>query len=243
MNTIGKLFADMDYVASLLNGPCRPCCGQHHCEPIRREWIDETASREVTEALGRLLPGGIPYMCRVIVEKNPDMNYGGVCVDSNEKRQRYFMVTVIPDTVFPYNSNYPLIHSMRSVALHCWEVIRATLAACTKDMLVLISKAPEPPILNNARIEWVSLYLGRKPYTGLARLSKQWKDPAEYDGHEDDVCLYKLREMDPDPLLQRLIEAYDSEYPEDVHGDGENEPCGGSPFILEEDPDDPAPAT
>ena len=239
MNSIDRLLNDMDYTTPLLNGPCRPGNGQRPCEPLRREWIDAKASEEVTKALDRLLPEGMPYICRVIVEKNPDMTYGGVCVDSNDKRQRYFLVTVIPDTVYPYNWNYPLIHCMRSVALHCWEIIRATLAACKEDMQVLIAKAPEPPILNNARIEWVSIYLGRKPYTGLTCLSKQWKDAAEYDGHEDDVCLYRPREMEPDPLLQKLVEAYDRDFPagSDISEDGGS--YSTPPLIVEEDDDEP----
>ncbi len=58
-------------------------------------------------------------------------------------------------------------------ALRCWDIIRAVLAACTKRMQVLLAKEPVPPILNNACIGWVSLYLGRKPYMGISKLSEQ----------------------------------------------------------------------
>ena len=71
MNSIDSLLNDMDYIASLLDGPCRPQDGQLPREPLRREWIDAKASEEVTKALDRLLPEGMPYICRVIVEKIP----------------------------------------------------------------------------------------------------------------------------------------------------------------------------
>ena len=150
---------------------------------------------------------------RDIVERNPDTLYGGTCVDANEKRLRYFVISVIPDTEFPFDYNYPLIHTMWMVSLHCWELIRAALGACTKEMQVLLAKNPVPPILNNARLEWVSLYLGREPYKGICKLSEQWVEAEDFDGIDADIHLYKVREKDDDPLLQKLIATYDADYP------------------------------
>lgn len=73
-------------------------------------------------------------------------------------------------------------------------------------------------MLNNARLEWVSLYLGRKPYRGISKLSQQWTEAETFDACESDVHLYKVRGMEPDSLLQRLIDAYDADYPEVNHG-------------------------
>lgn len=92
--------------------------------------------------------------------------------------------------------------------------VRATLAACTKEMQVLLAKNPVPPILNNALLEWVSLYLGRKEYAGITQLSEQWVEADEFDGIEGDVNLYKIREMTPDRVLQQLLDAYDKDYPQ-----------------------------
>ena len=82
-------------------------------------------------------------------------------------------------------------------------------------MRVLLANDPKPPILNNAVIEWVSLYLGRKPYEGISELSQQWLNTNEYDGNNMDIHLYKVREMERDALLQRLIDAYEVDFPED----------------------------
>lgn len=218
MKTI-ELLKDKTYAAELLNGLFTSMDGKPGFTPINPDWIDETASAGASEAFRRLLPDGIPYLTYILAERNPDSLYGGVCVDDNDKRMRYFLVSVIPDTDYPYDYSFPLIHEMWTVSLHCWELIRATLAACTKEMRVMISNNPVPPILNNAKIEWVSLYLGRKPYRGISRLSEQWAEAEEFDGYEVDVHLYKVREMEPTPLLQRLIDAYDADYPEVADGE------------------------
>ena len=54
----------------------------------------------------------------------------------------------------------------------------APLAASRKDMQVQIATEPIPPMLNNARLEWVSIYLGRKPYEGVIQLREQMVDEA-----------------------------------------------------------------
>ena len=72
------------------------------------------------------------------------------------------------------------------------------------EKLSHITDDPVPPILNNADIEWVSLYLGREPYRGISQLSEQWLDNKDFDGNEFDVHLYKIREMENscrDPVL------------------------------------------
>lgn len=214
MNHLTAILNDKDYIVDLLNGPCMPSNEkQEHNMPINPDWVDMEASASVTEAFHTLLPKGIPYQTYIIVERNPDTLYGGTCVDANEKRLRYFVISVIPDTEFPFDYSYPLIHTMWMVSLHCWELIRAALGACTKEMQVLLAKNPVPPILNNARLEWVSLYLGRKPYKGICKLSEQWVEAEDFDGIDADIHLYKVREKDDDPLLQKLIAAYDADYP------------------------------
>lgn len=173
MKHITELLKDKNFLVDLLNGSCAPKDLKNEGAPINPAWIDAEASVTVTEAFHNLLPRGIPYLNTIIVERNPDTLYEGTCVDANEKRLRYIVVSVIPDTEFPFDYSYPLIHELWVVGLHCWELTRATLAACTKQMQVLLAKNPVPPILNNARLEWVSLYLGREPYRGISRLSEQ----------------------------------------------------------------------
>ena len=184
---ISELMKDKAYVADLLNGPCVPRDETQDCAPLNPDWIDEETSTVATEAFHRLLPDGIPYLTYIIAERNPDTMYGSICVDDNAKRMRYFVVSIIPDTEHPYDYSFPLIHQMWTVSLHCWELIRATLAAATSDMRVMLANNPIPPILNNARIEWVSLYLGKQPYRGISRLSEQWTEAEDFDNCENDV--------------------------------------------------------
>ena len=223
MKTI-ELLKENSFISELLNGPCAPKDDKSDCAPINPAWIDQEMSEIITTAFHKLLPSDMPYLTYVLVERNPDSMYEGTCVDADEKRMRYFVISVIPDTEYPYDCSFPMIHQMWTLSLHCWEVIRATLAACTMDMRFRIATNPVPPILNNAKIEWVSLYLGRNPYRGISKLSEQWSCPEEYDGIEFDVHLYKIREMDTTPLLQRLVEAFDSDFPmpegEDIKGQG-----------------------
>ncbi len=106
MNHMTALLKDKDYIVDLLNGPCMPSNEKREHTPINPDWVDMEASASVTEAFHNLLPKGIPYQTYIIVERNPDTLYGGTCVDANEKRLRYFVISVIPDTEFPLSKQW-----------------------------------------------------------------------------------------------------------------------------------------
>ena len=57
MNNIEKLIMDRDYLIALLNGPCVPGTEEHVYSPLRREWIDEERTQNVTQAMKQLLLG------------------------------------------------------------------------------------------------------------------------------------------------------------------------------------------
>ena len=219
MSKISELLTDTAFVTDLLNGPCVPSDNEREFSPINPGWLDDELSAEATAAFGRLMPEELPYPSLILAERNPDALFDGVGVDDNEKRLRYIVITILPDTEFPFNYSYPLIHEFQIAGLVCWETIRAVLKACTKEMQVRLTGHPAPPILNSARIGWVSLYLGRKPYQGISRLSEQWAEAEDFEGTEADVRLYKVREMEENPLLTRLIEAYNADYPAETEGD------------------------
>lgn len=212
--SITELFRDKDFLVKLLNDHCPPRNSKDTGAPVNIDWIDMEASEQVTAAYHRLLPDGMPYLTYVIVERNPDTKFGGTCVDANEKRLRYIIVAVLPDTEFPFNYSFPLIHEMWQFALFCWDTIRATLAACTKEMQVLLVAELVPPILNSARIEWTTLYLGRIPYCGISKISEQYASAEDFNGLEVDVNLFKVREMESSPVLDRLIAAYEADFPQ-----------------------------
>lgn len=82
---IMELLKDSAYIASLL----RECNLSEGKAPFREEWIRDDLSDFVTNAFARLLPTEMPYLTRVVVERNPDTLFDGACVDDNDKRMRY----------------------------------------------------------------------------------------------------------------------------------------------------------
>ena len=214
MKNITELLKDKEFVAGLLNGPCQPRSSEKDFTPITSDWIENEASEIVTAAFKRLLPKGLPYTNYVVVERNPDTICDGTAVDENKKRTRYFLITIITDTDTPYNYSFPLIHQMSTFSLACWEMARAVLAANSLNFMIKIDNYPKPPILNNAIINWVTLYLGRKPYAGCKKVSEQWIGNEDYDGVDTDIKMYEVRNMEKNDVLEMLIEAYDKDCPE-----------------------------
>lgn len=75
---------------------------------------------------------------------------------------------------------------------------------------VKVVEEPMPPILNNAQIEWVSLYVGKKPFEGKADIQT---DPITHNGENLmlDIHLCEVRELQIDPLITKLIDTYDAD--------------------------------
>ena len=73
---------------------------------------------------------------------------------------------------------------------------------------VSIRNEAVPPILNKADVEWLSLYVGRKPFEGGDNIQSNYDvdDKADFDIH-----LYRLREMEGNPVIRRMIHAYEAD--------------------------------
>ena len=216
MKHLTDLFNDKQYVTELLNEHCIPEALGERYAPINPEWIDLEASKLVTEKFRQLVPDGFPYPGYVIVEKNPDTILDGIGVDDHDKRTRYCIVVVISDTEPAINENLPLIMKNWIFSIFGWEETCAVLVAGRRDIQISVSKESTSTILNAAFPIWVSLYLGRKPYAGKCKLSEQTR--GEDQSVDLDVNLYKVREMEQNPVLQRLIEAFDKDYPAEIAG-------------------------
>lgn len=213
MNHTIALLKDNRYFADLLNGPCKPMKDNHGEEgayiPINPEWIDEEMSERLTGVFHSLIPEEMPFASIVRVVKNPDLLLDGAAVDDGKKRTRYIVATVVQDTEYPYDVNFPLIQTMGIVSLSAWEMTRSTIAASEAFAKVVISENPVPPILNNAKVEWLSLYVGRAKFTGptnLRSMAIAGSNPS--DDLDMDAHLYDLRSMD-DPLAVMLVEVAD----------------------------------
>ena len=135
-------------------------------------------------------------------------------VNDGKHRTRYIILTILPECSFPYDWNYALLHTMSIFSLSGWELSRATLEASKQWMKVMMEKEPKQMILNNARIQWVSLYVGKKEWTGSTKFSDHKGISLADDGDDADVDMHFLsaRESD-DPLMKRLVEAFDVDNP------------------------------
>lgn len=87
--------------------------------------------------------------------------------------------------------------------------------ASRERMKVMMEKEPKAMLLNNARPQWVTLYVGKKPWKGTSKLSKHKGLSVEDEPLEMDSHFLNARESD-DPLLKRLIEAFDADNPTDT---------------------------
>ena len=222
MNQTIALLKDNQFFAGLLNGPCKPVRDGHDNRtveaaeerpfiPINPDWIDEEMSERLTKVYHSMVPDETPFVSIVRVVRNPDTIMNGIAVDDGRKRTRYIVVTVVQEAEYPYDMNFPLIQIMGIVSLSAWETTRSSIAASEAFAKVMITEQPVPPILNNATVEWVSLYVGRENFTGptnlrtMTAISDRPPDDLDIDTH-----LYILRSM-KDPLAQRLVEASDQD--------------------------------
>ena len=146
---------------------------------------------------------------KVIVVQNPYIPEDAACVENRSECPRYILLTVIPDVPLAYELNLPVLQTMGTLSLSSWEFSRATTRACRYMTEVRISNEAVPPVLNKAEVEWISLYVGRKPFQGGDNIQSNFvvDDKVDFDVH-----LYKLREIGGNPVIERMIQAYDADY-------------------------------
>ena len=96
------------------------------------------------------------------------------------------------------------------LSLYAWDLARATTLASQSMAKVDIVKEPLPPILNNAQIGWVGIYVGKKEYRGGKDFVNQYTEPNE-DSIHFDLHFLEARKLENDPLLKKLVEAYDAD--------------------------------
>ena len=134
---------------------------------------------------------------KVIVVQNPNVPEDAACVENRSDCPRYILLTVIPDVPLAYEMNLPVLQTMGTLSLSSWEFSRATTRACRYMTEVRISNEAVPPVLNKAEVEWISLYVGRKPFHGGDNIQSNYvvDDKVDFDVH-----LYKLREMEDNPV-------------------------------------------
>ena len=202
-----ELLSDNQYIAELLN-----CFADQRSnaklQPICSEWIREKASDEVTRAYQLLSAQDGTLVNKVVVVQNPSIPEDAVCIENQSDCPRYILLTVIPDVPLAYELNLPVLQTMGTLSLSSWEFSRATTRACRYMTEVRISNKAVPPVLNKAEVEWISLYVGRKPFHGGDNIQSNYAADDEVDF---DIHLYKLREMEDNPVIRRMIHAYEAD--------------------------------
>ena len=97
--------------------------------------------------------------------------------------------------------------------LELQEVERAAVNACEHALDIQMSDKPNLPYLNRARVEWLSVYVGRKEFGGLTEIGQKF-DPGEEPDYPFRCRLLRARERMDDPLVSRLIRAYEEDLEE-----------------------------
>lgn len=207
---IKELLKDDSYVTQLLNHLLPLNHEDRAFVPITDGWMQVQASAEMTERYEHLTAQDDTFIHTVKVVLNPAMLDIPMSVESQTDRQRYILVTIIPDVPLTYECNFPLMQTMGFMALFSWELSRAVAQASREMARVKVVEEPMPPILNNAQIEWVSLYVGKKPFEGKADMQT---DSITQNGENVtlDIHLCEVRELQSDPLIAKLIDAYDAD--------------------------------
>lgn len=203
------LLADVGYMRDLLNngGILPDEDGRNHL--IEKGWIDREASEQITETYHRLSAQDGTFLNTVIVVHDPQMDVTDMSVENSADRMRYILVTVIPDVPLAYQLNFPIIQTMGIMAFGSWEFARSATRACQAMAKVNIVEDLIPPILNNAYIEHVSIYVGKEEYQGGHNFVNSYENEKE-DSMRFDLHLYEVRKMG-NPLVVKLLEAYNAD--------------------------------
>ena len=208
LGKIQSLLADDEYIAELLNISCVNEMGADKFVKIDPAWISKELSIKVTEKYQQITYENKAFLTKILVVCNPERIPFPYCVNDNSQRPRYIILTIIPDVPLSYQVNLPIILQMGVVGLDTSEIIRSTVSACDNTADVIISDKMLPPYLCNAKIEWVTIYVGKQDFNGLTKLSRKCEGNV-LDGYEFDCHLIEARKTQGDPLLQKLIQAYD----------------------------------
>lgn len=203
------LLADNGYMRDLLNngGILPDEDGRNHL--IEEGWIDQEASGQITETYHRLSAQDGTFLNTVIVVHDPRMDVTDMSVENSADRMRYILVTAIPDVPLTYQLNFPIIQTMGIMALSSWEFARSATRASQAMAQVNIVEDPIPPILNNAYIEHVSIYVGKEEYQGGRNFVNSYENGKE-DSVRFDLHLYEAQKME-NLLIGKLLEAYDAD--------------------------------
>ena len=208
---IQDLFSDKKYIADLVSTAVRLCDEKLEYKAFDPSWIVDEMSEKITALYQNITFDNKRFYNKVVVVCSPDCVPFPYCIQKDAERPRYILLTIIPDVPLSYELNLPIIQQMGVVGLEASELVRSAVYACENSAEVLISKDPVPPLLCNARVQWLSVYVGKTEFQGLTTFSSKFTDGEQLEGYEFDCHVIKARNAAEDPVIKRLIEMYDKD--------------------------------
>ena len=210
---IQRLLADNNYIADLINKSAGIFDDGKKIKEIDPLWIDADLSQKVTDLYSIITHERNLFLNDVIVVANPEQVPFPYCISNSDDHPRYIILTIIPDVELSYLLNLPIIQQMGVVGLEASELVRSTIAACRYAAEVMIQDYPPPPYLCTAKVEWITIYVGRNEFCGLTKFSKKCVGNI-LEGYEFDCHVLQAREMKEDLFLSKLVAAYDEDNPD-----------------------------
>ena len=203
------LLSDDDYIRRLLSdGVLCDECGMNSTIP--EGWIDQAESEKITAHYKLLTEQDGTFLNVIKVVRNPEIPPDTVAVENIEDRRRFVLITVVPDVDAAYALNLPTFQTVGYLALYGWDLSRATTRAAKYAGEVKFATKPLPPVLNNAYVDWVTIYVGKNDFQGRRNIGATYVE-GENDLLDMDIHLYEARKMEEKPLMQKLVEAYDAD--------------------------------
>ena len=199
--------------AELVNRLYAPYPERWNTEPINVDWIDDEWSAMMTERFEKVYDWNPRFLNVIKAERNPEIDPLACIAEDPWKRPRYILMTVIPDVPPSYEMNLPILEWLSVGILQASEVERAAVNACEHALDIQMSDKPNLPYLNRARVEWLSVYVGRKEFGGLTEIGQKF-NPGEEPDYPFRCRLLRARERMDEPLVSRLIRAYEEDLEE-----------------------------
>ena len=180
----------------------------HAYEPVNPAWIDEEKTVYMTEVMHKILPKEFPFFTCVTVVKDPEWKQIAEKEEELHKHLRYILVTVVGDEYPSYQANYGIFNMCAAGQLGFWETARSAHAASNIGARIKFVDYETLPSLQEAHVEYVTLYVGEKPFTGSRSFSEHADD---CDANLGPVQMAAIRDMTCTPATEGLLAAYEAD--------------------------------
>lgn len=180
----------------------------HAYEPIDPAWIDDENTTYMTDVMHNILPKGFPFFTCVTVVKDPEWMLIADTEEAMGKHLRYILVTIIGDEHTAYQANYGIFNMCATAQLAFWEIARSTDAASITGAKIKFVDHEMVPLLQKAHVEYVTLYLGEKPYAGSRSMADHMDDCG---ANAYPVQMAAIRDMPCTPAIEDFLAAYEAD--------------------------------